>query len=156
MKYVFIAAIILISFPLSGDERRPSRYAGVCGRRCGSGSRSGILVTVVDPVAKRRTHDRIYLYSSGNPAIVCQCHSASVRHRTRAEREITASLSRDCYNNCRAGTRLYPDVLIVEPDGREHRESISILQYNSPIGCICTGIPVEPPPPEPPRRHPER
>lgn len=157
MRYLLLTSILLL-FPLilAGDEPAPSRHAGACARRCRSNSTSIVEATLVDPVRGKRTRERAYIYSTGNPAIVCQCHSAPVRHRTRADRENTAFLARECRDLCRAGTRLYPDVLIVGPDGRERRESIGILQYESPIACLCTGIPVDVPPPAPPRRHPER
>lgn len=156
MRYLLFVALIFCSAEAISNPPPQSRYAGVCARRCRSSSSSIVEATLVDPIQRKRTHERVYIYSAVNPVIVCQCHSAPVRHRTRAERETTASLARSCDTNCRAGIRLYPDVLIVDARGRERRESISILQYDSPIGCICTGIPVLPPPPEPPRRHPER
>ncbi|MBI2099000.1 hypothetical protein HYT45_01130 [Candidatus Uhrbacteria bacterium] len=163
MKYVLgMAAVILFSFSLSlADEPPVSRYAGVCARRCRSRTNSIIDATVVHTVLRKRTREKVYLLSTGNsevnaPAVVCGCESRLVRHRTRADRENTALLARECNDLCRAGTRLYPDVLIVSPDGSEHRESVGILQYESPIACLCTGIPVDVLPPVPPRRHPER
>jgi len=158
MRYLLLASLLFI-FPLllEGDEPAPSIHAGACARRCRSNSSSIVEATLVDPVQRKCTRERAYIYSTGNPAIICRCRSTPVRHRTRAEREVTASLVRDCSANCRAGMRLYPEVLIVDPDGHDHGESMSILQYEPPIACLCTGISVDvPEPPAPPRRHPEQ
>lgn len=152
MRYFLLIALIFCSPDAVSNPSPQSRYAGICGRRCGSGSRSAIPVTVVDALAKRRTHDRIYVYSSGNPAIICRCHSQVVRHRTRADREITEELSSSCATNCRRGTRLFTDVIVVEADGSEHTENISILQYDYPIACLCGNIGQNSPPL--PRGHP--
>ncbi len=136
-----------------------SQYAGVCARRCRSRTGSIIEATLVHTRLKKLTLEKVYILSTGNPemnapAVVCGCESRLVRHRTRAVREETAYLCRQCEGNCRSGMRLYPDVVIVDSNGQEHRESVSLLQYASPIGCICTGIPLYPPPL--PRRHPDR
>lgn len=152
MRYLLLVALIFCCPDAIPNPPPPSRYAGVCGRRCGSRSQGGIPVTVVDPVAKRRTHDRVYIYSSGNPAIVCRCHSRVVRHRTRADREITEELSSSCAVNCRRGIRLFTNVIVVEAGGSEHAENISVLQYDDPIACLCGNIGQNPP--SSPRGHP--
>lgn len=152
MRYLLFVALIFCSPDAVSNPPSRSRYVGICGRRCGSGSRSAIPVTVVDALAKRRTHDRIYVYSSGNPAIICRCHSQVVRHRTRVDREITEELASSCATNCRLGIRLFTNVIVVEADRSEHTENISILQYDSPVACLCGSVRQNSPPP--PRDHP--
>lgn len=149
----FFTVLGIVFELLSHAQDSPrSRYAGICSRRCGSGSRSIVEVTLVDPALNKRTREKVYIYSSGHPAVVCRCQTQLVRHRTRADRESTNDMSRQCGINCRQGVRLFMDVRVIDPDGREHREDISILEYDAPIACLCTPTPPDPPPP--PRGHP--
>lgn len=159
MRHAFL--LILVFFApnspqgAEADPPPPSRYAGICARRCGTNSSSNLRATLVDPLRNSRSEESIYIYSANNPGVVCRCHTRAIRDRTRAERRATKRLGEECTLNCRQNIRMF-DVAVVERDGREHDERISILQYESPIGCLCTGIPTDEPAPAPPRRHPER
>lgn len=156
MRFVFMGILILLSPLPRGNPEPAGHYAGICRRRCETRNTSRLVeATLVDPLRRRKSRERVYLYKTGNPCVACRCSSELVRHRTRAIRESTNFLVHDCLINCRGGIRLF-DTIVVDPDGREHNESISVLSYNSPVGCLCTGIPVEPRPPAPPRRHPDR
>ncbi len=153
MRHVFVAFLILMSPTAPADEPAPSRYAGTCARRCHGNSRSVVEAMLVNPLTRRRTWERVYIYSSEPPSVVCRCSNPQVvRHRRRADRQETLYYVQACEYNCRQGIRLFPDVAVVDVDGREHHEDVSILQYDSPIACLCTGIPLDPPPP--PRQHP--
>lgn len=159
MRYVVILILILLSpddrSGARADTPPRSRYAGICARRCGSNSSSNLRATLVDPLRNSRSEENIYIYSANNPGVVCRCHTRPIRDRNRAERRATKRLAEDCTLNCRQNIRMF-DVAVVERDGSEHAERISILQYESPVGCLCTGIPTDEPAPVLPRRHPDR
>lgn len=124
-----------------------SVYTSSCRESCDRGA-PGYMVKamLVDPVLRRRSMETVNIYRADPPLpIACHCRSAPIQDRNDEDRRRTASLVQRCISQCQSGEYSYR-ALLVERDGREHQERVSILDFARAIVCLCTGIRQQDPP----------